>query len=229
MATTFIDLTNKVLRRLNEVEITSSDFASATGVQALAKDAVRDSIGKINQAEFEWPFNSAEHTQTLAVGQEEYTWPTFYKVAEWNSFQIVKDASLGVESQQLKFIERDVWYRDYRDADDNSGSSGVGVPIYVFPSSGNGYGVSPSPDKTYTIKFRYYQTHTDLNLFNDATLVPTNHDAVIVDGALFYMYLFKDNMEAAQISAGSFQQGIKEMQTIHINKYESVRDRRVRF
>lgn len=209
--------------------MTSSDFASATGVQALAKDAVRDSISKINQAEFEWPFNSAEHTQVLAVGQEEYTWPTFYKVAEWNSFQIVKDASLSVESQQLKFIERDVWYREYRDADDNSGTSGVGVPIYVFPSSGNGYGVSPSPDKTYTIKFRYYQTHTDLNLFSDQTLVPTSHDAVIVDGALFYMYLFKDNMEAAQISAGSFQQGIKEMQTIHINKYESVRDRRVRF
>ena len=62
----------------------------------------------------------------------------------------------------------------------------------VFPSSGNGYGVSPSPDKTYTIKFRYYQTHTDLNLFSDQTLVPTSHDAVIVDGALFYMYLFKD-------------------------------------
>ena len=229
MATTFQDLTNKVLRRLNEVELTSSDFASATGVQALAKDAVRDSIGKINQAEFEWPFNSAEHTQVLSVGQEEYTWPTFFKVAEWNSFQIVKDESLGVQSQQLKFIERDVWYREFRDLDDNAGASGINVPVYVFPSSGNGYGVSPSPDKAYTIKFMYYQTHTDLNLFSDTTLVPSNHDAVIVDGALFYMYLFKDNMEAAQISAGAFQQGIKEMQTIHINKYESVRDRRVRF
>ena len=229
MATTFQDLTNKVLRRLNEVELTSSDFASATGVQALAKDAVRDSIGKINQAEFEWPFNSAEHTQVLSVGQEEYTWPTFFKIAEWNSFQIVKDESLGVDSQQLRFIERDVWYREFRDLDDNAGTSGIGAPVYVFPSSGNGYGVSPSPDKAYTIKFRYYQTHTDLNLYSDTTLVPSNHDAVIVDGALFYMYLFKDNMEAAQISAGAFQQGIKEMQTIHINKYESVRDRRVKF
>ena len=67
MATTFIDLTNKVLRRLNEVEMTSSDFASATGVQALAKDAVRDSIAKINQAEFEWPFNSAEHLSLIHI------------------------------------------------------------------------------------------------------------------------------------------------------------------
>ena len=133
MATTFQDLTNKVLRRLNEVELTSSDFASATGVQALAKDAVRDSIGKINQAEFEWPFNSAEHTQVLSVGQEEYTWPTFFKVAEWNSFQIVKDESLGVDSQQLRFIERDVWYREFRDLDDNAGTSGIGVSCLCIP------------------------------------------------------------------------------------------------
>ena len=100
-------------------------------------------IAKINQAEFEWPFNSAEHTQVLAVGQEEYTWPTFFKVAEWNSFQIQKDASIGVESKGLSFIERDHWYRSYRDNDDNAGTSGTNCPMYVFPSSGNGYGVSP--------------------------------------------------------------------------------------
>lgn len=214
---------------MNEVEITSSDFSSVTGVQALAKDSVRDAIAKISQAEFEWPFNSAEHTQVMAVGQEEYTWPTFFKVAEWNSFQIVKDDSISVSATSLNFIERDLWYRNYRDLDDNAGTTGTSIPEFVFPSHGNGYGVSPSPDKAYTVKFRYYLTHTGLDLFSDTSRVPTNHDAVIIDGALFYMYLFKDNMEAAQISAGSFQQGIKEMQSIHINKYESVRDRRVKF
>lgn len=214
---------------MNEVEITSSDFSSVTGVQALAKDSVRDAIAKISQAEFEWPFNSAEHTQVMAVGQEEYTWPTFFKVAEWNSFQIVKDDSISVSATSLNFIERDLWYRNYRDLDDNAGTTGTNIPEFVFPSHGNGYGVSPSPDKAYTVKFRYYLTHTGLDLFSDTSRVPTNHDAVIIDGALFYMYLFKDNMEAAQISAGSFQQGIKEMQSIHINKYESVRDRRVKF
>jgi hypothetical protein len=229
VATTFLDLTNKVLRRLNEVEITSSDFGSVTGVQSLAKDSVRDAIAKISQAEFEWPFNSAEHTQVMSVGQEEYTWPTFFKIAEWNSFQIAKDDSINVSATSLKFIERDVWYRNYRDEDDNAGTSGTNMPSFVFPSHGNGYGVSPSPDKAYTVKFRYYLTHTGLDLYSDTSRVPTNHDAVIIDGALFYMYMFKDNMEGAQISAGSFQQGIKEMQSIHINKYESVRDRRVKF
>ena len=91
MPSTFISLTNALLRRLNEVEIEEADFASVRGVQALAKDAVRASIAKINSAEFEWPFNSAEHSQTLTVGQEDYSWPQYFKSVEWNSFYIVND------------------------------------------------------------------------------------------------------------------------------------------
>ena len=58
---------------MNEVEVSEADFANTRGVQTLAKDAVLDSIGQINQAEYEWPFNAAQHTQVLAVGQEEHT------------------------------------------------------------------------------------------------------------------------------------------------------------
>ena len=79
MPSTYIDLSNKTLRRLNEVEIPVSDFLTVRGVQALVKDAVRAAIAKINQAEFEWPFNAAEFTQTLVAGQSEYTWPTAFK------------------------------------------------------------------------------------------------------------------------------------------------------
>ena len=91
MPSTYISLCNQVLRRLNEVELVEGDFASASGVQALVKDAVKSAGAKINQAEFEWPFNAAEETDTLVVGQEEYTWPSFYKIADWISCQIQED------------------------------------------------------------------------------------------------------------------------------------------
>ena len=68
---TFLDLTNQLLRRLNEVEIAQADFPSVRGVQATAKDAIKNAIAKINQAEYEWPFNAVEHTQLLVVGQED--------------------------------------------------------------------------------------------------------------------------------------------------------------
>ena len=53
MATTFITLVNDALRRLNEVELTSTDFATATGFRALVKDAVNASLQEISQKEFD--------------------------------------------------------------------------------------------------------------------------------------------------------------------------------
>ena len=44
MATTFLTLVNDINKRLNEVELTSSNFASATGFYAHAKDAVNSGI-----------------------------------------------------------------------------------------------------------------------------------------------------------------------------------------
>ena len=224
---TFLDLTNQLLRRLNEVEIAQADFPSVRGVQATAKDAIKNSIAKINQAEYEWPFNAVEHTQILAVGQEDYSWPQYFKVPDFNSFQLQPNSSLGTTATQLKFIDRDFYYKNYKDLDDNA-TAGRGVPEYVAEGFGNGYTITPSPDQAYTIKFRYYQNHNDLVAYSDVTRIPDTYDNVIVEGALMQMYMFRDNMEAAGISAQLFQQGVKEMQGILMNKYQEIRDTRVR-
>jgi hypothetical protein len=229
MPSSYISLCNQVLRRLNEVEVAEGAFDSVTGVQALVKDAVKAAVAKINQAEFEWPFNAAEETDTLVVGQEEYSWPSFYKIADFNSFQIQEDTALGVSYTTLKYIERDEWYKKHRDNDYASGSNGISVPRYIFPSHGNGYGVSPSPDKAYTLKFRYYQNYSDISAADDVTRIPDSYDTVLVDGALYHLYMFKDNLESSQASFMAFEQGIKDLQTLYINNYEYVRDTRVRY
>ena len=229
MATSYLDLCNLVLRRLNEVEIVSADFSSTTGVQALVKDAVKMSLAKINTMEFEWPWNAAEETDTLIVGTEEYSWPSFFKSVDWNSFQIQKDDSLGTGFKALKFIERDEWYDKHRDDDDTSGSAGRTCPTFIFPSHGSGYGVTPSPDKAYSLKFRYYLTFTDIENATDTTRIPASYDYVLIDGALYQMYMFKDNVESAQVALMSFEKGVKELQGLYINNYHSVRDTRVSF
>ena len=229
MPSTYISLVNQVARRLNEVEIIDGDFANATGVQSVIKDAVKAAVSKINQMEFEWPFNAAEETDVLIVGQEEYTWPTFFKVADWNSFQIQEDTALGVSYTTLKYIERDEWYKKHRDNDYASGSNGISVPRYIFPSHGNGYGVSPSPDKAYTLKFRYYQNYSDISAADDVTRIPDSYDTVLVDGALYHLYMFKDNLESSQASFMAFEKGIKDLQTLYINNYEYIRDTRVKY
>jgi hypothetical protein len=229
MPSTYISLVNQVARRLNEVEIIDGDFANATGVQSVIKDAVKAAVSKINQMEFEWPFNAAEETDVLIVGQEEYTWPTFFKVADWNSFQIQADATLGSRFTSLTFIERDEYYKNYRDIDHTSGTTGITVPRFVFPSHGSGYGVSPSPDKAYSLKFRYFLNYSDITNFDDVTRIPETYDTVLVDGALYHLYIFKSNMEAAQASFAAFEAGVKDLQSLYINNYASIRDTRISF
>lgn len=229
MASNYITLCNQVLRRLNEVEIPEADFPNTRGVQSLVKDAVKAGVAKINQAEFEWPFNAAEFTQTLTAGQTEYAWPNAFKIVDWNSFQLQKNDSLGVGYKSLGYMDRDEWYASHRDADYTAGASGRDIPTKVFPSHGNGFGVTPSPNKAYSVKFRYYLNYTDLTLFSDVTRIPQSFDTVIIDGALYHMYMFKDNLEAAQGAFMVFEKGLKDLQTIYINNYEYIRDTRVKY
>ena len=229
MPTSYIDLCNQTLRRLNEVEIAEADFSSARGVQALVKDAVKAAVAKINQAEFGWPFNAAEETDTLVVGQTEYVWPQYFKVADWNSFQIQANDNLGVGYKTLKVIEQDEWYADHRDADYTAGVTGRDMPEFIFPSHGNGYGVSPSPNKAYTIKFRYFMNYSDITNATDVTRIPESYDTVLIDGALYHLYMFKDNMESAQAAFIAFEKGIKDLQTLYINNNVYIRDTRIKF
>ena len=120
MPSTYMGLTNRLLRRLNEVEITESDFLSARGLQATAKDCILDTVREINTVRIDWPFNAVEHTQTLEVGVEEYAWPLAFIAADWNSFQIQKDDTLNITHKRLTPVSREEWYEKRRDIDYDS-------------------------------------------------------------------------------------------------------------
>ena len=62
---TFLSLTNSVLARMNEVQLTSSNFTTARGIQIQAQNAVNEAIRYINQREFNYPFNHSTQTETL--------------------------------------------------------------------------------------------------------------------------------------------------------------------
>jgi len=254
MATTYLDLCNQVLRRLNEVEIVEADFASVRGVHALVKDAIKSAVARVNQQTFEWPFNATSHTQELVAGASEYSWPTSFKAVDWNSFQIQESSTLGSSFKSLKFIERDEWYKHHRDADfsakqelytqadqtagnipdgknigDVKVAPGRGIPDFVFPSHGSGFGVTQSPNAAYEVTFKYYLNYTDIVAASDTTRIPDGFDYVLVDGALYHMYLFKDNTESAQAAYATFDQGLQNLQTVYINNYASITDTRIRF
>lgn len=229
MPSTYLELTNQVLRALNEVELTSSTFSTSRGLHSTAKDAVKRSIRKINAREFRWPFNAVETTQVLIIGQEAYNWPNDFKVSDWNSFQLQKDDNLLVGNKQLQFIKRNDYYHYLKDLDNNAGSDGRGSPDYVFEGHGKTWGVSPSPNETYSIKYRYWKQPSELVLYSDLTTIPSEYDYVILAGALSHMKLFKDDPTSTQLLQKEFLDGLSEMVQVFLSTDDRVSDTRVGF
>ncbi len=226
MGSTYLELTNKLLRRLGEVELTDTSFTSTRNLHSHAKDAINDSIREISQQRWEWPFHAMEHTLVFSKGENEYDWPTSFKSVDWESFQIQRDDALSVRSKNLRQIDKDEWYRHFKQEDDDSGSDGVGVPSFVFRTHGVGFGVTPAPNEAYTIKFRYYKTPTLLTLYSDQTDIPSEYDNVIIAGALMHMNLFKENAQGFSLMKQEFKDGIKNMYNSLVGYIESMADTR---
>ena len=98
-----------------------------------------------------------------------------------------------------------------------------GVPRYVVRSPDNGYLLYPFPTKSYSVKFDYYTFPTDLSAQDDTTSIPARFDAVIVDGATAFVYQYRGETAQYQLNFSRFEQGIKNMQTLLVNKFEYIR------
>ena len=292
MAETYLTLTNKVLARLNEVQLTTSSFSNARGIQVQAKNAINESIRFVNQREFNYPFNHATEIKTLTAGVVRYSLPTSTKTVDYNTFRIVKDSDLGNSGYRLNILD----YNDYINrvvnqedeinttttstthtdsvttitvvsttGFDSAGTivignetitytgttsttftgctrgagsttaasiaSGItvaqfdrgGVPEYVVRTPDNNYLLYPFPNKSYAIKFDYYTFPTDLSAQDDTTTIPDRFAPVIIDGATAFVYQYRGETQQYQLNMQRFEQGIKNMQTLLVNKFSYLR------
>jgi hypothetical protein len=292
MAQTYLTLTNSVLARINEPQLTSSTFPSARGIQVQAQNAVNEAIRYINQKEFSYPFNHATNTEVLVPGTVKYTLPTSTKHVDYNTARIVKDSTLGTSGTNLstlsynEYIANNVEQEDdivttttstthtdsvttitvastsgfdssgtihianeeitytgttsttftgcTRGANSTTAASiasgvqvaqftGGGVPSHIVRTLDNNFILYPFPNKGYTLKFDYFTFTSDLSSQNDTTTIPDRFAPVIIDGATSYTYQYRGEIEQYQLNFARFEQGIKNMQTLLVNKYEYVR------
>ena len=98
-----------------------------------------------------------------------------------------------------------------------------GIPRYVVRSPDNNYLFYPFPTKSYSVKFDYYTFPTDLSAETDTTSIPARFDAIIVDGATAFVYQYRGETAQYQLNFARFEQGIKNMQTLLVNKFEYLR------
>ena len=227
MAYDYLGLVNDINRRLNEVELTSSNFAATTGFYSFAKDAVNSAIRHVQQEEYEWPWNHVEETEVLLAGETRYSYPYDAKTINMNSFRIKRDDTLATNTIKLKVLS----YEEYLDkhVDTEYNSSSTGTPRYIVRAPSRELLVVPTPDKNYELVYEYYTTGFDLELHSDVPNLPEQYRYVIVDGAMYYAYQFRGDMQASQVAMQKFTQGIKHLRSININRTEYVRDLRVHF
>jgi hypothetical protein len=86
MSTTYLVLSNRVLRELNEVEMTSSNFSSSRGIQTAVKDFVNKSIHDIYNEGAELPLLHTSTTQATFPGDGEYAFPADMRRVDFESF-----------------------------------------------------------------------------------------------------------------------------------------------
>ena len=293
MALTFLELTNDVLTRMNEVVLTSASFTDARGIQVQSKNAINEAIRHINQKEFAYPFNHSTNTSTLVPGVVRYTIPASTKYIDYNTARIKKDTDLSASGVNLKRLN----YNEYiikelatqedeiesttldgthtdsvttltlvsttgfaasgsvyiaselisytaisgntltgctRGAEGTTAAayaSGVvvtqfdsgGVPQYIVRTLDNNYLLYPYPDKEYTLFYDFFTFPDDLTAHGDTTSIPDRFKPVITDGASAFIYQYRGEMQQYQINFERFEEGIKNIQSLLVNKFDYIR------
>lgn len=228
MAYNYLGLVNDINKRLNEVELTSSNFSSAKGFYSSAKDAVNASIRHINQSQFEWPFNHVEEEEILTPGVVRYAYPADAKTVDFDSFRIKRNDTFGNTTQKLTLLSYEEYLEKYLDDEYNTSNTSIrAIPRYVFRTPDQKFGLYPTPDKAYELVYEYYSLSVDLEGATDVPTLPEQFRSVIIDGAMYYAYTFRGNTEDAAVHMQKFDKSIKDMRSLYINRYEYIRDTRV--
>lgn len=223
MAYNYLELVNRACRKVNEVELTSSNFNTSVSFYATVRDSVNRAIQEINRTEFFWRFNFVQASVTLVPGQMRYTLPSTSKVIDFDSFIIKEDAALGNQTRWLKPLNYDEFNRYWRDREYAVSETTRDFPHSVVKTPGNDYIVVPSPDKAYSLVFDYYSQPQKLVNWDDVPSVPEKYDDVIFHGMMRDVYSFREDQMGVEMSTVLFAQGIKDMRLLEINLYDYVR------
>jgi len=242
MATTYLELTNEVLRELNEIPLTSANFTSAVGLQQFVKDSINKSIFDIANEEPQLPF--------LAVGESGETDPFYgnvtvasvagtrwyelkasssslkddYASIDWDDFYLttinVSGESAPFVSKGLGFLSLADWKRYYRDSEnvDDADAQSYGEPSRVIKSpDGRKFGLSPIPDKVYNIHFYAFDKPTKLSAHGDTVVFPEQYTNVITARARYYVWQFKESPQQAAFAMDDYKKAMRTMKSNLVN------------
>ena len=133
--------------------------------------------------------------------------------------------TLPYRTKKLTYIDVDT-YRDegklVRDGD-NIQAGEYCEPDCVVRKGDNNFIISGKPDREYTIEYVYFEMPVDLALYNDQPTIPKAYKEVVVEGAVYHGYFFRDNLEQATIIEKKYKDDVNRMRRILIPQSEYMR------
>lgn len=217
---TYLELVNAVLREINEVEITN--VSSTRGVQSSVKDFINKSQRDIINSEVEWPFTVASQSFTTTAGTAEYSRESDAKTVDYDSFTIQESASTS--ERKLKYLSFDEYLEKRNEADTNPDTGSRALPEYIYKTPDSKIGLSPVPDlATYTVRYYYYQTTSDLAVNADTPIIPERFHDVIVNRARYYAHMLRSDVQFSQLALRDYTEGLGRMRIELINRKDYMR------
>ena len=238
MATTYLQLTNELLRESNEVVLTSSNFGDAVGIQSHIKDCINRAYNDIVSSEPRWTF--------LATGESGATDPMYgnvyietvagtrwyelkaasssvttdYGAIDWNDFYVttisVSGESSPYVSRNLEYVTLEEWKDHRRESEnqDDADTQNWGEPRIVFRSpDGRNFGLSPIPKKVYRVWYFAWDLPTALSAHGDVIVFPDMYTSVLTARSRYYMHQFKDNPQASAFALDDYKRGLRLMRS----------------
>jgi hypothetical protein len=236
MAKTFLQLSNELLRELNEVVLTSANFSSAIGIQAHAKDCINRAYLDIVTEEPKWPFlataesgatdpmygnvsvDTVAGTRWYELKPASSSLTTDYGAIEWDNFYIttvgVSGETVPYVSKNLSYITMDTW-KDFRrtkeNADDADQAQGGEPNAVIRSQDGRKFALSPIPDKVYKVWFFAYDLPTELSAHSDEIVFPDVYSTTLLAKARYFMHQFKENPQSAAFALDDYKKGLRSM------------------
>jgi hypothetical protein len=144
--------------------------------------------------------------------------PDNAKYTDFDTVRLARSTALGVGSARLlKQMSYDEYISRYIDQEYETDTSKGQAPEYVVRSQDGDIIVAPMPDAAYTIEYEFFMFPADLEVYDDVPTIPFRFKHVIVDGAMYHSYMFRDNL--ASIALRKFEDGIKQMRTLLVNEH----------
>jgi hypothetical protein len=109
------------------------------------------------------------------------------------------------------------------DQEYNNDTSLRDIPSFIVQAPNRQFILVQTPKEAYELTYEYYTVTTDLSAYNDVPTIPEMYRHVIVEGATYYAYMFRGNTQDATVAKAKFEQNLKHMRIMLVNRTEYVR------